>query len=156
MSGVLLGSTDVDLRDQPIRAAEFHVATVFTSPLRRAARTAEYLFPNHRAIVLDGLAERGLGVWEGLTWQEVESSWPELASRALVDWFGTTPPSGERWSHVVDRVAAVLRVIRKAAMPVAVVAHAGVNALLAEMIAGRKPVELRQAYLEVLTFELEG
>ena len=156
MAGVLLGATDADLRAQSIPAATFPVATVFSSPLRRALHTAQLLFPDQQPVILTELAERNYGFWEGLTWDEVERSWPELAGRALVDWLGTTPPGGEPWSRVVERAVSALHRIRQAEVPIAVVAHAGINAALAQLVAGRKPTEFRQAYLEVFTFELES
>ncbi len=153
--GVLLGSTDVALRLDTLPAAAFAVATVFASPLQRARRTAELLFPNQRVTILDGLAERDLGEWEGRSWDEVEQGWPDLASSAALDWLGTTPPKGEPWHCFVERITLTWRLMRQAEKPVAVVAHAGVNAALAELISGQKPAEFRQAYLEVLTLELE-
>jgi broad specificity phosphatase PhoE len=155
VSGVLLGRTDVALRLDALPPAMFAAATVFASPLRRARRTAELLFPNQRLTVLDGLAERDLGDWEGLSWAEVEQGWPELASSASRDWLGTTPPGGEPWDRFVERITLTWHPMRRAQSPIAIVAHAGVNAALAELIAGRKPADFQQAYLEVLTFELE-
>lgn len=153
--GVFLGRTDVALRLAAIPASQLTVATVFASPLRRARRTAELLFPSQPIAILDGLAERDLGNWESHSWDEVEQDWPDLAGRAARDWFGTTPPEGEPWGRFVERVTLTWRVVRVAEEPIAVIAHAGVNAALAELIAGRNPREFRQAYLEVLTFEFE-
>lgn len=153
--GVLLGRTDVALRVASIPVAPFTVATVFASPLRRARRTAELLFPNQPITVLGGLAERDLGDWEGRSWDEVKRGWPDLAGRAALDWFGTTPPEGEPWDRFVERITLTWPVMRQAEVPIAVIAHAGVNAALAELIGGRNPAEFQQAYLEVLTFEFE-
>jgi alpha-ribazole phosphatase len=156
VNGVLLGRTDVALRSAAIPAAPFLAATVFASPLLRARRTAELLFPSQPVTVLDGLAERDLGDWEGRSWEEVERDWPDLAGSAALDWFATTPPKGEPWSRFAERIASTWRVASQAETPIVVIAHAGVNAVLAQLIAGRNPAEFRQAYLEVLTFELEN
>jgi alpha-ribazole phosphatase len=153
--GVLLGRTDVSLRAAAIPAAEFPAATVFASPLRRARRTAELLFPNQPIIVLEDLAERNLGDWEGRSWDEVERGWPDLARSAAVDWFATSAPGGEPWDCFVERVVSAWRVVREATAPIAVVAHAGVNAVLSQRIAGSDPAGFQQAYLEVLTLEFE-
>ena len=156
VSGVLLGRTDVALQVDALPAAVFAVATVFASPLRRARRTAELLFPRQELTILDGLAERDLGDWEGLSWAEVELGWPEVASSASRDWLGTAPPGGEPWGRFVERITLTWHTMRRAPTPIAIVAHAGVNAALAELIVGRNPVEFQQAYVEVLTFELES
>jgi probable phosphoglycerate mutase len=155
VTGVLLGRTDVSLRPAVIPAATFTVATVFASPLRRARRTAELLFPNQPVNILDGLSERDLGDWEGRSWREVQQGWPDLAAAADRDWFATVPPNSEPWSRFVERVGSAWREIRRAEAPCAVVAHAGVNAVLAAWIAGRSPAEFQQKYLEVLTLEFE-
>jgi len=155
VQGLLLGRTDVALRLAAIPPAQFKAATVFASPLRRARLTAELLFPDQSITILEGLAERDLGDWESRSWDEVEQGWPDLARSAALDWFGTTPPNGEPWPRFVERVVSSWRIVRQADGPLAVVAHAGVNAALAELIAGRNPAEFRQAYLEVLTFEFE-
>jgi len=156
VSGVLLGRTDIALRSTSIPAAPFTAATVFASPLIRARRTAELLFPSQAVTVLDGFAERDLGEWEGRSWDEVERDWPELAGSAALDWFGTTPPSGEPWGCFSERIASAWHAARQAERPIAVIAHAGVNAVLAQLIAGSNPAEFRQAYLEALTFELDN
>lgn len=153
--GVFLGRTDVALRPAAIPPASLTVATVFASPLCRAFRTAELLFPDRPVTILGGLAERDFGDWEGRSWSEVQEGWPDLAGRAAVDWFGTTPPGGEPWARFVERVVSAWHVMRQAEKPIAVVAHAGVNAILAERIAGRHPAEFQQTYLEVLTLEFE-
>jgi ribonuclease H / adenosylcobalamin/alpha-ribazole phosphatase len=153
--GVLLGRTDVALRADAIPSAEFSVATVFASPLRRARRTAELLFPNQPVTLLDGLAERDLGDWEGHSWSEVEHGWPDMARSAAADWFATTPPRGESWDCFVERVVSTWHVVRQAEKPIAVVAHVGVNAVLSQSIAGCNPAGFQQAYLEVLTLEFE-
>ena len=38
-------------------------------------------------MILDGLAERDLGAWEGLSWNRVQQAWPDLAGRAAADWY---------------------------------------------------------------------
>ena len=153
--GALLGRTDVELILATVPAAQFAVATVFASPLQRARRTAELLFPDQQVTILDGLAERDIGEWEGRRWDELEQGWPDLARRAALDWLGTTPPGGESWRGFVERVTSAWNVICHADKPIAVVAHAAVNAALAELIDGRNPAEFQQGYLEVLTLELE-
>jgi broad specificity phosphatase PhoE len=153
--GLFLGKTDVGLSQAAIPPAPFKAATVFASPLQRARRTAECLFPHQHITIFEGLAERDFGEWEGLAWSQVEQGWPTLASRAALDWLTTTPPGGEPWNCFMERITLAWHTIRQAEQPIAIVAHAGVNSALAELIAGRKPADFEQAYLEVLTLELE-
>ena len=152
-TGILLGSTDIELAPIAITPASIAVETVYASPLRRAHNSATHLFPGQTAIIHPDLAERHLGDWESRTWAEVEQLWPELAAAATLDWFATTPPHGEPWPDFVQRVHLAWSTIRQAEAPVAIVAHAGVNAVLAHAIAGVPPLAFAQAYLEIKSFD---
>ena len=90
VTGVLLGSTDVPLAADALAASQLQVNRVFSSPLSRALRTAELMFPRHELTVLPELAERGLGEWEMLPWAALEAGWPALAAPvAVVESIGT-------------------------------------------------------------------
>jgi broad specificity phosphatase PhoE len=62
------------------------LAAVYTSPLRRAAETAEIVAAPHglRVGPVDGLREVDVGSWEGLTRAELEERQPEQFRRWLV------------------------------------------------------------------------
>ena len=128
LTGVLLGSSDVPLLAGDIAPSRLAVERVYASPLARALRTAELLFPNAAMVVVPELAERGLGEWELKRWAEVEAEWPELAARASADWFATTPPGGEAWGEFAARVERGWLGIDRV-QSCAIVAHAGVNAV---------------------------
>ena len=129
------------------------VDRVLASPLTRAFRTAELLYPGVRISVVPELAERGMGEWEQKRWVEVEAEWPELAARASLDWFGTTPPGGEPWNDFIARVECAWRAIPRFGAT-AIVAHVGVNAVLAHLATGRELVSFQQDYLEVISLAL--
>ena len=63
------------------------LAAVYTSPLRRAAETAEIVAAPHVLPVepVDGLREVDVGSWEGLTRAELEQREPEQFHRWLVE-----------------------------------------------------------------------
>jgi len=81
------------------------IAAVFSSPLQRAydtaATAAEALGLD--VTVDDGLIETDFGAWDGLTFNEAAERDPELHRRWLRD-TGTTPPGGESFDNVLDRV----------------------------------------------------
>lgn len=81
------------------------IAAVFSSPLQRAydtaARAAKALGLD--VTVDDDLIETDFGAWEGLTFTEAAERDPELHGRWLRD-TGTTPPGGESFDDVLDRV----------------------------------------------------
>lgn len=151
VSGVLLGRLDPPLRSIPPPSA-LAVSSVFTSPLRRASDTASLMFPSIQATALEELAEISLGEWDGLTWAEVEQRDPKIAARKVEDWFGVTSPGGENHEVVLRRARTALAVVRQSAHPAAIVAHAGINAILWQLLTGSPAVAYQQDYLEVKTY----
>ena len=63
------------------------LAAVYTSPLRRAAETAEIVAAPHglRDEPVEGLREVDVGSWEGLTRADLEQRYPERFRRWLVE-----------------------------------------------------------------------
>src|SRR5215203_45609 len=57
---------------------------IYTSPLLRAKQTACQIHP--WPIILRDLAEISYGAWDGLSWNEIEERWPDLAAAKLSDW----------------------------------------------------------------------
>jgi len=99
------------------------IDVIIASPLRRTRQTAEAVAAATGIDVLveEELAECGFGEWDGLTFAEVQSGWPEH----LADWLAdpqVAPPGGESFVEVADRSAAVLQR--------AVEAHSGRQVLL--------------------------
>jgi probable phosphoglycerate mutase len=121
--GRLQGATDVPLsqrgRAQAARLAERLAgqtfAAIYASDLRRASETAAILAASHDLPVrLDPrLREQSKGVWEGLTWPDIEERYPDDLARWEVD--RDHPPGGaESASAVEARVRAALAAIRAA------------------------------------------
>jgi broad specificity phosphatase PhoE len=155
VAGVLLGQTDPPLsprgREQ-MAAVRIDAAVVYASPLRRARESAELL--GQAVVILPELAEIGLGEWDGLSWSEIETRDPELASRKLADWTGVTPPGGETWSDFTRRVDSALEVVRRGLFPAAVVAHVAVNAWIAHRVGRAATLAFQQEYAQVDRYEL--
>ena len=153
-TGVLLGSTDSPLADEGLQPLALNVKMVYSSPMQRARCSAELLFPLQSLTVLADLQERHMGDWECKSWQQVEAGWPAQAARASDDWFGTTPPGGEPWPEFEDRVGRAWQRLRLERGPFAVVAHAGVNAVLWSLTARGELAGFRQEYGEVISLAL--
>ena len=153
LAGVLLGSTDSPLAAAHITESALQVEAVLSSPLLRANKTAELLFPHHPIHVIPELAERCMGHWEARRWAEVEDEWPELAAKAAADWFGTTPPGGEPWHTFKMRVTNAWNKIPKS-VATAIVAHVGVNAVLWHLSTGGDIAHFKQEYEEVIPIAL--
>jgi ribonuclease H / adenosylcobalamin/alpha-ribazole phosphatase len=84
------------------------IAAVLSSPLKRAYDTAATAAKalGLDVSVYDDLIETDFGAWEGLTFAEAAQRDPELHRRWLRD-TSTTPPGGESFDGVLDRVRGV-------------------------------------------------
>ncbi len=86
VQGRLQGRTDIDLNAEGIRQARAlagrlgaeRIDRLFSSPTRRATRTAMPIAESHGiALEIDeDLHEGHMGLWEGLTWEEVAARYP--------------------------------------------------------------------------------
>ena len=87
------------LRDEPWNA-------IYTSPLRRASQTADILADRFglEAQWLDALREIDVGTWEGLSFDEVKSRFPE---RSNVGWRSGWV-DGENYGELTARVIPAL------------------------------------------------
>jgi broad specificity phosphatase PhoE len=104
------------------------LARVYTSPLRRAAETAEIVA---RALGLEleeveALREIDVGWWSGLTRDEVSERFPEEYAR----WLGRAPhgyEGGETYDELAARVVPALRMLaeRHPSAGILVVTHGG-------------------------------
>jgi broad specificity phosphatase PhoE len=150
----MLGRLDEPLADQRIDRCPLDPAAIYSSPLRRALDTARAMFPSREIAVVPDLAECGAGEWEGLAWNEIAARWPRQAAAKTASWSEHAAPGGEPWGIFAARVTRALDRIRAGPFPAAVVAHAGVNAVLASRIAGADPIRHLQDYCEVITLEL--
>ena len=133
------GVSDTPLSSQgeaELIPAGFLPDVVYVSPLRRARRTAELLFPGVRQEVIADLAEMNFGVFEGRTAAEMER---DSAYRAWVDGgcLGQCP-GGESRTAFCERVCEAFAALVERtpdAAPLAIVAHAGVQMAVMERFA---------------------
>jgi broad specificity phosphatase PhoE len=142
--GRCYGSLDVGLSDRGREHARElaptltdEPAAVYSSPRLRALETAALLF-GREPIPDARLREIDFGDFEGLTYEEIERSHPEIYRR----WMETPTlvefPGGESYAVVRRRALEALESIRgrHAGETAAVVAHGGVvRAILAECLA---------------------
>jgi alpha-ribazole phosphatase len=78
------------------------------------------------------LRELNIGIWEGLTWQEIKERWPAEWQARLADLVNYRVPEGENLLDVEARVMPVIGEIleRHAGREVLVVGHGGVNRIV--------------------------
>ncbi|MGB7861684.1 MAG: histidine phosphatase family protein, partial [Acidimicrobiia bacterium] len=101
-------------------------STVYTSPLRRAASTAERVARNG-VVEIDQLKELAMGDWEGLTTDEIIQRWPGTMEKIYKDGIDLKRGrSGESWGELTRRFANAVYGLRPAnGEPTVVVAHGG-------------------------------
>jgi broad specificity phosphatase PhoE len=100
--------------------------TVYASPLSRAHTTAGYIARNG-VVTVDDLQELSMGVWEGLTSDEIYERWPDLMTLIYRDGVDLRRgETGESWGELTGRFrAAVHGVEPDPGAPTAIVAHGG-------------------------------
>lgn len=133
------GSTDTDLNDTGLRQAEelgealekeaHKIRKIYTSRQKRAKVTADRIAIHLGATVeiLDGLEELNLGVWEGLSWTEVQSRYSKEFAAFAADRRYTRIPEGESYQMMLNRLfLALQKVIHEQEEEVLLVSHSAV------------------------------
>lgn len=92
------------------------VAAIVTSPLRRAAQTADQIAATYRIPVVrePDLREMSLGRWEGKTVAEIQEAYPGCYERWLEDPLAFPAPGGEDLRSFEHRVVGALERVRGA------------------------------------------
>lgn len=127
--GTCYGQTDVPLKDTFESEAEIvkqklaHVKedAVFSSPLSRCRKLANYCGYAENIQLYDRLKELHFGDWEMHKWDELDmTEWEK-------DWINNPAPNGESFKHMYDRVASFFDEIKdNDYKEVIVFAHGGV------------------------------
>ena len=132
------GFTDVPLSPEgeaELIPAEFTPETVYVSPLSRARRTAELVFPQASQHCVENLREMHFGVFEGRTYLEMEQ---DRDYRAWVD--GNCEgkcPGGESFGEFSQRVCGAFEALVNEALAqhrqqLVILAHGGVQMAVLE------------------------
>lgn len=118
-------------REQAGRVAELlasrPLASIYSSPMKRAVETAHVIASRHRLDVstFDTLREIDVGRWEGRTWGEIEAEDPEAYALFMEDPGVHGYPDGENLESLIGRVTETLAVLMAdhVGKEIAVVAH---------------------------------
>ena len=148
VTGFYMGWSDENLnevgytqaRSLSSRLASLPIASVYTSPLRRAYTTAAILAEPHKLELKfsDHLTEIRLGDWQGLHMDEIKRRWPELWQQSRIDPSELTMPNGESFGQVTERAVRAFEMIVEANQGklVAIVTHDVIIRVLAAYILG--------------------
>ena len=109
--------------------ADEQIGASYTSDLERAMQTAQCIAERHgQPVIADlRLREISFGDWEGLTFDEIRTRWPEEVDAWLGDSLHVAPPGGETLAQVAERVQGALDDIdgENAGQTVLLVSHGG-------------------------------
>jgi broad specificity phosphatase PhoE len=138
---VFRGRIDVELNQNGIKQAELlaeylselKIEAVYSSPLKRALKTAEAVARRHRLRVEanPGLNDCDFGQWQGLSLREVKDKYKKLYEQWAESPQLVKIPGGESLDEVRERALKVVNgVIAKHSGAVVLVAHRVVNKVL--------------------------
>jgi len=165
------GAIDVPLSEEGIRGArqasaklgEARFDVVITSTLRRAIQTAHLLVGESVPSVQSELCnERNYGVFEGLTWDEVQKLEPPvLFIEVGNDLHSVNPPGGEPFEDVWDRAKKFRRFLFQEykGSNILVVSHGAFLQMLHGVFRGLSCIEslaVAPANLELASFRFSG
>ena len=165
---VFNGTIDVDLSKKGYKQAnkiyEFfldkNIEYVISSPLKRCSVVAEK-FKNRAKILYDErIRERNFGIFESLSWEEIERLYPNDAKAFLKDPFNYKVKNGESFADVRRRVLDFIDdTLLDIKSNILIVAHGGVNRVfishLLEM-SEKSILKISQDYACINHFQTDG
>ena len=137
------------------------MGALYTSDLKRALETAECLAqPLGFTPIPDArLRERNIGLWQGLTLDEMRAWYPDEYATMLSDIDGYRIPGGESRNDVRARVTKALNDILKqsSSETVGILSHTtAIKVLLGDLIPGYNPLEVDLDNTSVTTIHRRG
>ncbi len=92
-------------------AIEKQVRVVYSSAERTSLDTAEIFAQqaSSKVKMFDGMQEVSVGLWEGLTEEELKARFPKVYKRWVEDPSSVCPPEGEELADAQKRIRAVLK-----------------------------------------------
>jgi alpha-ribazole phosphatase len=136
------GHVDVDVSPRGVRQIEQvaqdlrdrDISAVYCSDLRRARRGAEAIARYHSLSVqaFSEFREIKMGIWEGLTFAEIQQRCPQEAKRKFDDFVHYRVPSGENLIDVQNRAIPKIQelVELNKGCEIVLVGHGGMNMVL--------------------------
>ncbi len=138
---IFRGRVDVELNETGVKQAELlaeylsgiEIEAVYTSPLKRALKTAGIIAGNHRVgvMVTHALIDLDFGEWQGLSHQEVKAKYPGLYTEWVNHPERASLPAGEGLNDVRERAVSLVEgVVAQYKGRVIMVSHRVVNKVL--------------------------
>jgi alpha-ribazole phosphatase len=116
------------------RFADARITACYTSDLSRCRRGGEILGQHLgvEPIADPALRELNIGIWEGMTWAEIQESWPDEWRARLADIVNYRVTDGENLLDLEARIMPAIEgiIARHRGEDVLVVAHGGANRVI--------------------------
>jgi alpha-ribazole phosphatase len=163
-----VGLTDMGLEQYHLlkeRLAGKPISACYSSDLSRCAIGADIICGRFgiEPVRRPELRELNIGVWEGLTWQEIAQRWPMEWQARLNDLVNYRVPQGENLLDVEARVMPVIAEIveRHTGQEILVVGHGGVNRIvllsaIGAPLAGMFNIEQTYGCLNIIDYYADG
>lgn len=158
----LRGRTDSPLTELGERQMQQSIADlpkpdlVFSSPAQRNLRFAQDNFSAVESLA--GVHERDFGLWDGLSFQTLQNTYPEQLARYLENPFADVIPDSETLLDFQQRVAATWdQLCALPAKHILLFSHSGVQRILLKQILGfpnKSLFNLRIGYAARMSFEV--
>ena len=138
---VFRGRIDIELNETGLKQAEllaeylrdFKIAAIYSSPLKRALKTAEMMASHHNLDVeiAPGLIDFDYGEWQGLSHEVVKDRYKELYAQWIRSPHQVKMPVGESLNDIERRAISVVdSVVIRYEGAVVLVAHRVINKVL--------------------------
>ncbi|GAM22625.1 hypothetical protein SAMD00019534_058000 [Acytostelium subglobosum LB1] len=108
---------------------------VWTSSLKRAIRTAQYI--SQPKVVMRALDEIDAGVCDGMTYEEIQEKMPDERAARDSDKLQYRYPRGESYEDVIQRLEPLLLELERTKLPVLIVSHQATLRCLYSYLKGR-------------------
>lgn len=164
----LQGRTDVALDEEGIAVAarwkidpDWAAYRILASPLQRARRTAQILFPDAEIGVDSRLVEMDFGTWEGKRLSDLRGEAGGDAAQRESLGLDFKAPNGESPREVQARVLPLLKRLAELGRPTVLVTHKAVGRALYALASGwtmidKPPVKLRPNCAHVYDLDADG
>ena len=108
-----LGERQANLLSKRFSLEKFQPTYIYSSPLKRALRTAEIVFPEKSIFQIDDLKENGIGIFEGKNLEEVKSLYPDAAKEFEVNQNFSSIPNAESRIDIRKRAIRIINFLVK-------------------------------------------
>ncbi len=133
-----LSNTGVDqINNAIIKLNNEKIDSIITSPLKRTIKTAQLVADKRKLkySIDNNLTEKSFGIFENLTFKEIEDKYPIEYMRWMKDWYNYEMPEGESAKSLHSRCIEVKNRLLYEKKNILVVSHLGcIRYLISELL----------------------